>query len=186
MSVYVCMCACVCVWFAWKRQPLTKDVPSSHLYTQSLNIKMFVKCKYFYSLPSFSSSNPAPSSADARRPSDSEPSGMVLGKGTSRSQRAASSCAWQPPGTQDWLPAAGSSLGSCFHRNWHAWDGQLGERYPHWLLFKWSLHVLTLASFPVPRPVLEGPGKMPKYQGTAGFPQFPELWGTKSLRQNLA
>lgn len=31
-------------------QPLTKDVPSSHLHTQSSNIKVFVKHKYFYSL----------------------------------------------------------------------------------------------------------------------------------------
>lgn len=90
---------CVCVRtkrFAWKRQPLTKDVPSPHLYTQYSNIKVFVKCKYFYSLPSFSSLSSsilAPARQMPGDPSDSEPAGMVLGKGTSRSQRAASSCA---------------------------------------------------------------------------------------------
>lgn len=71
-GVRVCVCVCAHMKrFAWKRQPLTKDVPSPHLYTLSSNIKVFVKCKYFYSLPSFSSpssSIPAPSSADARRP----------------------------------------------------------------------------------------------------------------------
>lgn len=72
--MHVCMLvrAHVCMkGFAWKRQPLTKDVPSPHLYTQSSNIKVFVKRKYFYSLPSFSSLSSSIqdlSSVDARRP----------------------------------------------------------------------------------------------------------------------
>ena len=83
MRLCVCVCVCVCEGFAWKRQPLTKDVPSPHLYTQSSNIKVFVKCKYFYSLPFFSSlSSSMPTLS-------SEPAGMVLRKGTSRSQWAA-------------------------------------------------------------------------------------------------
>lgn len=76
-------------------------------------------------------------------PSDSEPAGMVWGKGTSRSQRAAGSCARQPPGTR--LPAAGSSLGACFHRNGQARDWRPWERYPRRLLCKWSLRGPPLA-----------------------------------------
>lgn len=72
-GAHVCVRACVCVpeEICLETPTLTKDVPSSHLYAQSSNIKVFVTCKYFYSFPSISSlssSNPAQRSADARGP----------------------------------------------------------------------------------------------------------------------
>lgn len=159
-GAHVCARACVCVCmkrFAWKHQPLPKMFPAL-ICTHSLQTsKCLLSVNIFIRSPP-SPPSPLPNQLSAQRmPGDpSEPAGMAWGKGTSQVPAGSRQLCPQPPalsrrrppGTR--LPAAGSSLGACFHRNGQAWDWRQRERYPRWLLFKWSLCEPPLASLPGP------------------------------------